>query len=354
MWLLPRAPRNEEPRQVPPSPPPPLLLLDPPLPDPLLELPPEPPLLDPAPLEPPLPEPPPLEPPLLEAPPSQPPAEPPPLEPLPQLGATARTQIAATMAPRMPMSESVALATLVRDVELLCLDAGNTVVFLDHARVARLAGEHGFSTTADVLVRAEGQAKVALEEKREHHVAWSHAHLKAARGWAATVGTMLHSAGLPLDRVPAMLDALWPEHAARNLWSLVPEGLVEALTAARTTGVRVAIVSNSEGQLERLLVDLGVRGALDLVVDSGILGIEKPDPRIFRIALERFGVPPARALHLGDVYATDVLGARAAGVPVALVDPHGHLAGRHPDVPRVPGAAEVAWALREARSARPG
>ncbi|HTQ44527.1 MAG TPA: HAD-IA family hydrolase [Polyangiaceae bacterium] len=251
------------------------------------------------------------------------------------------------------MPESVALATLVRDVELLCLDAGNTVVFLDHTRLARIAGEHGFATTADALVRAEGETKVALEEKREHHVAWSRAHVQAARGWAATVGTMLHAAGLPLDRVPAMLDAMWPEHAAYNLWSLVPEGLVDALAAVRAAGVRVAIVSNSEGRLEPLLVALGVRGALDLVVDSGIVGIEKPDPRIFRIALDRFGVAPARALHLGDVYATDVLGARAAGVRVALVDPHGHLAGRHPDVPRVPGAREVATVLREARSARP-
>lgn len=341
----------------PPSPPPPLLLLDPPLPEPLpppLLLDPAPLLLDAPPLDPPVPELLPPEPPLLEAPPSSPPAaELPPPDPLPQLGATARTQIAATMAPRMPMTESVALASLVRDVELLCLDAGNTVVFLDHTRLARIAGAHGFATTPEILVRAEGEAKVALEEKREHHVAWSGAHMKAARGWAATVGTMLHAAGLPLGRVPAMLDALWPQHAARNLWSLVPEGLVDALAEVRAAGVRVAIVSNSEGQLEPLLVDLGVRGALDLVVDSGIVGVEKPDPRIFRIALDHFAAAPERALHLGDVYATDVLGARAAGVRVALVDPHGHLAGRHPEVPRVPGAREVARVLRQARSARP-
>jgi putative hydrolase of the HAD superfamily len=339
---------------VPPSALTPPLLLDPPLLELLPEPPPEPPLLDPAPLEPPLLELAPLEPLPLDAPPSSPPpAEPPPLDPPPQLGATAMTQIAATMAPRMPMSESVALGSLVRDVELLCLDAGNTVAFLDHARLARFVGQHGFVTTTDALVRAEGEAKVALDEKRELHVAWSQAHVKPARGWAAVVGTMLHAAGLPLDRVPAMLDATWPEHRAHNFWSLVPEGLVEALVAVRATGVRVAIVSNSEGQLEPLLVHLGVRHALDLVIDSGIVGVEKPDPRIFRIALDRFDVPPARALHLGDVYATDVLGARAAGVRVALVDPYAHLAGRHADVPRVPGAREVATVLREARSARP-
>lgn len=355
MWLLPSAARRDEPRQVPPPPSfePPLLLL-PPLEPPLPELPLEPPLLDPAPLDPPVPELAPPEPLPLDAPPSSPPApEAPPLEPPPQLGATARTQIAATIAPRMPMPESVALAQLVRDVDLLCLDAGNTVVFLDHARLARIAGEHGFATNAPALVRAEGAAKVALEEKRELHVQWSRSNVPAARGWAAMVATMLHAAGLPLDRIPAMLDVVWPQHAARNLWSLVPEGLVPALTGARAAGVRVAVVSNSEGQLEPLLVELGVRGALDLVVDSGIVGVEKPDPRIFRIALERCGVPPERALHLGDVYATDVLGARAAGVRVALVDPHGHFEGRHPDVPRVAGAREVALMLREARGERP-
>lgn len=62
-------------------------------------------------------------------------------------------------------------------------------------------------------------------------------------------------------------------------------------------------------------------------------------------------MPPSRALHLGDTYATDVLGARAANVRVALVDPHGHARGRHLDVPRVPGAAEVADVIARTRLA---
>jgi len=247
------------------------------------------------------------------------------------------------------MTQSVPLESLVRDVDLLCLDAGNTVIFLDHARVARLCEPLGFATTADALVRAEGETKRALERGEALERAWSHADRPAVRGWGQTVGTMLASAGLPRERVPPLLDALWPEHCARNLWSLVPAGLVDALGRARKRGARVAVVSNSEGMLEALFEQLGIRHAFDLVVDSGVVGVEKPDPRIFRIALERFGVPPARALHLGDHYTTDVLGARAAGVRVALVDPHGHLAGRHPEVPRVPGAPEVAAALARAR-----
>ena len=88
----------------------------------------------------------------------------------------------------------------------------------------------------------------------------------------------------------------------------------------------------------------------DLGVDSGKGGIEKPDPRIFRIALDNFAVKPERALHLGDVFATDVLGARAAGVRHALIDPYKHYAGRHAEVPRVPGVVAVARAIQAARA----
>jgi putative hydrolase of the HAD superfamily len=240
--------------------------------------------------------------------------------------------------------------SLIRDVDLLCLDAGNTVVFLDHARLARACGDAGFATTAGTLVRTEGNAKIAVEHGKGLRVTWSMSHVTAAEGWGVVVGTMLNLAGLAAEHVSSVLDALWPAHRKRNFWSLVPQGLPEALSLARSCGVRVAVVSNSEGMLEPLLDELGLLRCVDLVVDSGIVGIEKPDPRIFDIALDEFDVPPARALHLGDTYASDVVGARAAGLRVALVDPHEHFNGRHADVPRVPGAPEVANAIAIARS----
>ena len=58
-----------------------------------------------------------------------------------------------------------------------------------------------------------------------------------------------------------------------------------------------------------------------------------------------FGVPAARTLHLGDMFATDILGARAAAIRCALIDPYKHYAGRHAGVPRVPGVVEVARAI---------
>jgi HAD superfamily hydrolase (TIGR01509 family) len=241
-------------------------------------------------------------------------------------------------------------ATLVRDIDLLCLDAGNTVVFLDHQRLALVCAREGFAVSAEALVRAEGEAKVAIERGEGVDVAWSNAHVRGAHGWGLVVATMLRRAGLALERVARALDGIWSTHRERNLWSLVPDGLPAALGRVRASGARVAIVSNSEGALEGILEDLGILGAFDLVIDSGIVGVEKPDPAIFRIAFDRFRIPPEHALHLGDTYGTDVLGARAAGARVALVDPYGHFAGLHTDVPRVPGAPQVANAIARART----
>jgi FMN phosphatase YigB (HAD superfamily) len=243
------------------------------------------------------------------------------------------------------------LGALVRGVDLLCLDAGNTVVFLDHARLAAAFGRTGFDATPDALNEAEGATKIAIDRGDLADVAWQVAGIASARAWGRYIGSIARTAGLPAAKVPALLDALWAEHRRRNFWDLVPAGLGAALDAARIAGARVAIVSNSEGHLDGLLVDVALRASIDLVVDSGIVGVEKPDPRIFRFALDSFGIPAERALHLGDIYGTDVLGARAAGIRCALVDPHGHLAGHHPDVPRVASAADVARALAAHRTA---
>ena len=249
----------------------------------------------------------------------------------------------------MEMTNTVS-PDLVRDVELLCLDAGNTVIFLDHARLADLVRATGHEVLAEVLVRTEGEAKTLAETGDLLDVPWKYRDRPGAVGWGRMVGTIALRGGLEASKVPALLDAAWPLHEQTNLWSKVPEGLGAALDGMRARGVKVAIISNSEGMLERLFTDLGVLGHFDLVVDSGKAGIEKPDPRIFEIALERFGVPAARALHLGDMFATDIVGARAAGIRCALIDPFQHYAGRHAEVPRVPGVVEVARAIEALRS----
>jgi putative hydrolase of the HAD superfamily len=235
----------------------------------------------------------------------------------------------------------------VANVELLCLDAGNTVIFLDHERLGRLLG----GIEPDVLVRAEGEAKRLAESGGLVDVDWTYETRPGAAAWGRMVATIAVSAGVPRGEAGRLLDVVWRDHEVKNLWWKVPPGLGEALDEIRALGVKVAIISNSEGMLERLFRELDVLRHFDRVVDSGIVGFEKPDPRIFRVAFDAFGIEPAKALHLGDVFATDILGARAAGCRYGLVDPYGHYEGLHPDVPRVPGATEVARAIAAERKA---
>jgi HAD superfamily hydrolase (TIGR01509 family) len=252
------------------------------------------------------------------------------------------------------MTAEATLDGLVRGVRLLCLDAGNTVIFLDHARLAGWATARGQTLTRETLIRTEGEAKLRQEQGSLLEVAWDGSHLPGASGWGKTVGTILHLGGASPETVARWLDELWVDHVRLNLWSLVPPDLVPSLEAARALGLKVAVVSNSEGMLDELFVALGIRAQIDLLLDSGKLGVEKPDPRIFRLALDAFGVGPREALHLGDSIATDVLGARAAGIPVALIDPFGHCEGRATDVPRVASVAEVAraWCKEHASSSK--
>ena len=226
-------------------------------------------------------------------------------------------------------------------VELLSLDAGNTVIFLDHARMARFAG-----VDRDALVVAEGYAKRALSGMGDVTVVrWSHENAPGARGWGKTVATMLAHAGVPVDALASLMDRIWASHVEHNFWSVVPEGFADAMGRVRAAGVKTAIVSNSEGMLEPLFTELGILGCFDTVVDSARVGFEKPDPRIFAVACERTGTTAAHALHLGDTYATDIVGARNAGMRTAMIDPYHHYEGLYPDVPRVNGVVEVADVL---------
>jgi putative hydrolase of the HAD superfamily len=239
---------------------------------------------------------------------------------------------------------------LVAGIELLCLDAGNTVIFLDHERLARLIGEATrVRTTASALIVAEGEAKRLAEDGGLVDPAFSFRDRPGAIAWGKMVATIGLRAGVARDELPALLAHVWRDHEAKNLWWKVPPGLDVALDEIRALGVKVAIISNSEGMLERLFEELGLLPHLDLVVDSGRVGVEKPDPRIFQIAFDHFGVAPNHALHLGDMFTTDILGARAAGCRCAFVDPYGHWEGRHPDVPRVAGATKVARAIADDR-----
>jgi HAD superfamily hydrolase (TIGR01549 family) len=119
----------------------------------------------------------------------------------------------------------------------------------------------------------------------------------------------------------------------------VEPGTGEALEALLDAGYRLGVISNADGRVEALLQAVGLRDHLEFVVDSAVLGIEKPDPRIFQEGLRLLSLPAEESLYVGDLYPVDVLGAEAVGMQAILLDPAGDLpwpAARIPSVTALP------------------
>ncbi len=220
--------------------------------------------------------------------------------------------------------------------DVLLLDAGNTLVFLDHEALALAAREVGVVTTAEALSRAEPTAKRAYEAKM--HDGMSH-----EEGWLLHMQVIFEAVGVDVGSARRATEAAERAHASFNLWRKVPRELPAALERALTAGLRLGIISNSEGQLSELLQRVGLTQYFEQVVDSGLEGVRKPDPEIFLRGLSRMGVAPSRAMYAGDIPKIDVDGARAVGMDAVLIDSRNH----YPTYTAAPRLTSVAELLRE-------
>jgi HAD superfamily hydrolase (TIGR01509 family) len=199
-----------------------------------------------------------------------------------------------------------------RRYDAVLFDAGSTLVYLDYARVAKLVGHACLGEAA--LRRGEraarAEADLAVQRGARHGTQWHH-----------YMSVVLETAGMPAAEVEPAVAALFVEHLRRNLWRRVPADVPWTLTQLAACGYVLGVVSNAEGTVETLLGEVGLAPYFRFVLDSFVVGLEKPDPRIFLLALERAGTAAERTLFIGDSYAIDVCGARSAGLDAALIDP---------------------------------
>jgi HAD superfamily hydrolase (TIGR01549 family) len=223
-------------------------------------------------------------------------------------------------------------------VYVLLLDAGGVLIKPSFARVREALASRGVAASAERLAAAEPPAKRELDRDPA-----AGAGTDAERGWQYFNLVLAH-AGIPRSpATDAALDELRRGHARSNLWEDVPDGVRTSLARFRARGLRMAVVSNANGTVGALLDRLELSPFFDAVLDSAVEGVEKPDPRLFLLALERLGALPGEAVHVGDFYSVDVVGARAAGIRPILLDE----AGLYPDAdcPRVRSLADLAGHL---------
>jgi putative hydrolase of the HAD superfamily len=125
-----------------------------------------------------------------------------------------------------------------------------------------------------------------------------------------------------------------------GLWYHPIAGTIQAVAEISKAGIRTAVLSNSDGSVTASLSRAGFDGLFEMVLDSHDLGVSKPDPAIFRLALERMSVAPSRTWYVGDSIFHDVGGATTAGLARAiLIDPldlHDHYHDRVRSVADLP------------------
>lgn len=212
-------------------------------------------------------------------------------------------------------------------VEWIFLDAGNTLIGLDYSRVIRVLAEGGFPIEEEALRRAEVPARHELEQvifKR-----WQQGNVPRTgwverNVWSDYWRRVLVLSGASDERAVSLAPAVLRITRDAACWDRVEPGTAGVLEELAARGYRLGVVSNSSGTLARHLQDLDLARHFEFIIDSAEVGVEKPHPRIFELALELAGgATPSRSVYVGDVYTIDILGATGVGMNAILFDPEG-------------------------------
>jgi putative hydrolase of the HAD superfamily len=208
-------------------------------------------------------------------------------------------------------------------LDAVVFDAGGTLIRLDYEWMAEDFERHGIIVPADALRRAEVAGRRAYDAstgtgRDDGTIGGTPGHRGDVRAY---FGGTMEAAGVPAAVIAPAVERWLARERDHGLWARRMEGAREAIDALSAMGYRMAVVSNSDGRAEQHLAGAGMLGGIEFVVDSHLVGIEKPDPGIFAIAIGRLGTDPARTLFVGDIRSVDEAGARAAGMPFVLLDP---------------------------------
>jgi putative hydrolase of the HAD superfamily len=214
-------------------------------------------------------------------------------------------------------------------MQAVFFDAGETLVY-PHPSFPDLLAEvlrgQGFDVGAQDI--RDRLSVVSGEFSKESAAGWSTSPERSRAFWAGLYRLLLGALGLPFT--DGVADAIYRTFTDLGSYRAFPDA-EPTLRQLREAGLAVGLISNFEAWLEQLLEHTGLAGYFDVRAISGVEGMEKPDLRIFRLALDRAGVEPDRAAYVGDSPEFDIEPAEAVGMRGVLIDRR----GRFPDHPGI-------------------
>ena len=221
-------------------------------------------------------------------------------------------------------------------------DAGETLL-APHPSFAEIfvavLAEHGRRVVIERVEEARVAAGTSFDELATGAgiTTWSTSPSVSRRFWRLVYGTIFEHLGVE-DPGGTLAEALYERFTRFESYRLFDD-VLPTIGAIRDAGVAVGLISNFEEWLEEMLTAWEVTTLFEPIVVSGREGVEKPDPAIFRLAVERAGVAPEDAVYVGDHPRIDAAAAEAVGMASILIDRRGH----HPthEGPRVAGLADI-------------
>jgi len=200
-------------------------------------------------------------------------------------------------------------------------DAGNTLIYPRLEELAEDLTRQGYPATAEDFFAAERAGKQKLDE-------WLWPQIRQGEVpptidfyyWGEYLKALVERVGVPGPEQPRVMQRVADGFRDITLWSVVLPETPPFLVKLREQGYYLGVISNSIGTMEQQLQRLDLARHFKTVIDSALVGVEKPHPEIFRIALQRAGVSPPEALFVGDTNATDMGGAHLAGLRGVLID----------------------------------
>lgn len=233
--------------------------------------------------------------------------------------------------------------------EAILLDVGGVLLLPDPNVIEAALGLVGMTVGVDALDRAHYHGAAAMPVDSER------AHQPFVERWDDYLLAYVRALDAPDDVLEEATDHVAAAFSSMAAWNRPAPSSKEGLAALVGLGLPVGIVSNADGTVAMMLreheiAQVGPGPGVDVrcIVDSGEVGVDKPDPRIFRIALDAIDIAAPSTWYIGDTPAIDVVGARRAGLAPIVFDPVGvHAPG---EFPTVSSLHEVADLARSARS----
>lgn len=206
------------------------------------------------------------------------------------------------------------MAQNLQRIRYLFFDAGGTLIDLDYSHLKKLLKLKGYDADESQLAFAEGKARVWVDRQLRE------GKNRPVEFWRNYFNILFSEAGAKDGSMEDVIEHLWEKNAEEGLWKTPIHGVLETLKELKKRGFRMSVISNAHGRVANDLRDAGLAEYFDKIIDSHLVGFEKPDPAIFNYAMRQVGASPSESLYVGDVFSIDIVGARKAGMQAFLID----------------------------------